>query len=85
MAAAFTFFPQLITKLRLEIWRLALPELLDKALYPYKPGCWVTEDIAGFMHMRCNPSLLAPFHIEIPLYFVNREAGDVASKYLKNQ
>jgi hypothetical protein len=45
MSREFTLFPQLITELRLEVWRLALPKPLSRALYPYEKGCWLLEDL----------------------------------------
>jgi hypothetical protein len=92
MANEFTLFPQLITELRLEIWRLALPEPLNKALYPYKKGCWVLEDLGtepdpngDDLHLRHDFSLLEPHQIDLSMYFVSREAHRVAVKYLRTQ
>jgi hypothetical protein len=92
MANEFTLFPQLITELRLEIWRLALPKPLDKALYTYKKGCWVLEDLGTEpdpngedLNLRHDFSLLEPHQIDLPLYFVSREAHRVAVKYLRTQ
>jgi hypothetical protein len=90
----FTLFPQLIAELRWEIWRLALPPPPPtKALYPYKEGCWVVEEIGPQwdgpdpngenLQARIDTSLLNPLHIEIPLYSVNREARGIVIKYLQ--
>jgi hypothetical protein len=90
MSRGFTLFPQLITELRLEVWRLALPEPLNKALYPYKKGCWLLEDLGidpdpngEDLNLRFDTSLLEPLDIELSLYSVNREAHSVAVKYLR--
>jgi len=97
MATEFTLFPQLITELRLEIWRFALPDLLRRPLYRYKVGCWVIEEVGPQYEgdtldpngerllERFDTSLLRPLHIPLPLYSVNREARDVAAKWLKEQ
>jgi hypothetical protein len=92
MANEFTLFPQLITELRLEIWRLALPEPLNKALYPYKKGCWVLEDLGiepdpngEDLNLRLDFSLLEPYQIDLSMYSVNREAHSVAVKHLRRQ
>lgn len=92
MATEFTLFPQLITELRLEIWRLALPAPFTRSLYPYKTGCWVVEDLGlepdssgEDLYLKFDTSLLDPLRVEIPLYTVNREARDVARKYIREQ
>lgn len=95
MATSFTVFPQLITELRLEIWRLALPAPVSNGLYPWRKGCWVpkhlTADDQGFepdgdnLYMRFDPSLLEPLRVDLPLYLVNREARDVALEYVHKQ
>lgn len=90
MATSFTKFPQLITELRLIIWQLALPEPLSKPLYPYRKGCWILEDLGlepdpngEDLSLEFKTSLLEPLRIEIPLYFVNREARGVTIKYVQ--
>lgn len=90
MATEFTVFPQLITELRLEIWRMAMPAPLQRPLYPYKKGCWIVEDRAleldpngEDLYLEFNASLLDPLRIQLPLYSVNREARDVALRYIR--
>jgi hypothetical protein len=90
MSQEFTLFPQLITELRLEVWRLALPEPLNNALYPYKKGCWLLEDLGidldpngEDLNLRFDTSLLEPLDIGLSLYSVNREAHSVAVKYIR--
>lgn len=92
MATEFTIFPQLIPELRLEIWRLALPAPSTCSLYPYKRGCWVVEDLGlepdpngEDLYLKFDSSLLDPLRIELPLHAVNREARDVARKYIREQ
>jgi len=93
MAVVFTLFPQLITELRLEIWRLALPNLPTRPLYCYRAGCWVVEEIGPQwdgpdpngenLQQRLDTSLLEHLHIPLSLYPVNRKARDVAVEYLQ--
>lgn len=91
MATEFTLFPQLITELRLEIWRLALPAIPRGALlYPYEKGCWIFEDLGlepdpsgEDLNFKFDTSRLEPLHIELPLYSVNQEARDVTLEWLQ--
>jgi hypothetical protein len=94
MATEFTLFPKLITELRLKIWRYALPDPPPKLLFRYKEGCWVIEELGAVpwedpdpnginLQARFDSSQLEPLHIPLPLYSVNREAHDVAFKYLR--
>ena len=95
MATEFTLFPQLITELRLEIWRFALPDPPPtRPLYRYKEGCWVIEELGPLAREVPDPngeSLQARFdtsqlelpRIPLPLYSVNREGRGVAIKYLR--
>lgn len=90
MATDFTLFPKLITELRLEIWRLALPTPIPRLLYPYKKGCWVWEDFGlepdpngEDLYLRFDTILLEPLRIQLPLYSVNREARNVTLEYLQ--
>ncbi|SMQ54481.1 unnamed protein product [Zymoseptoria tritici ST99CH_3D7] len=90
MATEFTLFPQLITELRLMIWQAALPTPLGRALYPFRKGCWVLEDLGlqldpngEDLDLRFDPGLLKELHIMLPLFHVNREARDVATKYIR--
>lgn len=92
MATEFNLFPQLITELRLEIWRLALPGPLNRALYPYSKGCWVLEELSlepdpnrEDLHLTFDTSLLEPLRIELPLYSVNREARGIVRLYTQEQ
>jgi hypothetical protein len=95
MATEFTLFPRLITELRLEIWRFALPELPpEMLLFPYKKGCWVIEEVGWLvqavpdpngetLQARYDTSLIEPYRIPLHLYMVNHEARGVAIKYLR--
>lgn len=92
MATEFTLFPQLITELRLEIWRLALPPPFTKPIYPYSKGCWTYEELGleadpngEDLYVKFDTSKLEPLRVELPLYSVNREARDVALKYARQQ
>lgn len=92
MTTEFTLFPQLITELRLEIWRQALPTPLRRPLFPYKQGCWgikergLEPDPNGEdLNLEFDTSLLDPLRVEMPLFAVNTEARDVALKYVREQ
>lgn len=92
MATEFTLFPQLITELRLHIWRMALPVPISNLLYPFKKGCWTYGDLGlepdpngEDLYMEFDTNLLEPLRVELPLYSVNREARDVVAKYLQQQ
>lgn len=92
MTTHFTLFPQLITELRLEIWRLALPTLRSHLLYPYQRGCWVFEDLGlepdpngEDLYIRFDTTRLEPIHVALPLYSVNREARDITLKWLQGE
>lgn len=96
MTTEFTLFPELITELRLEIWRYALPSFAPtRPLFRYKEGCWVIEELGAVswenpdpngenLQARFDTSRLEPLHIPLPLYSVNREAHDVTVKYLQD-
>lgn len=92
MAAEFVLFPKLITELRLEIWRLAMPASLARSLYPYKKGCWMVEnrdlelDPNGHdLQLKFDTSLLDPLKFELPLYAVNREARNVTLGFVHEE
>jgi hypothetical protein len=92
----FTLFPKLITELRLEIWRLALPTSLSRSnvrlLYPYRERCWVFDPVrlqpdpnVEHLYIRFDTDRLEPLHVALPLYSVNREARSITVKWLQEQ
>jgi hypothetical protein len=95
MATEFTPFPQLITELRLEIWRFALPDLLPtRPPFRYSEGCWVIEELGAVtgegpdpngenLQAKFDNSQLEPLRIPLPLFSVNHEAHDVTVKCLQ--
>lgn len=90
MATEFTLFPQLITELRLEIWRLALPTPFKRPIYHFRRGCWVLSNLdleldpnGEDLDLKFDLNLLSPLQIRIPIYSVNREARDVAVKHIQ--
>lgn len=74
-----------------------MPDLLTRPLFRYKVGCWVIEEVGPQyegdildpngerLQARLDTSLLQPLHLPLPLCSVNREARDVAIKWLKDQ
>lgn len=69
-----------------------MPAPLSRPLYPYRRGCWQVED-RGLepkpdgkdLYLNYNTSLLNPLRVRLPLYAVNREARNVALKYIREQ
>lgn len=96
-AAAFPFFSRLPAELRNQIWRDALPDKVDQALYFYKKGCWdprrLTEADEGYspeddelnLKLEFFHSRLDHVQFEIPLFFVNREARGIALSWIEKQ
>ena len=89
----FRNFPQ---ELRDQIWNDALPEKDKPALYPWKKGCWCprrlqksdpgwepNEDLNLRLDFRHD--LLDHVEVEIPLFFVNREARRAALAWMRKQ
>ncbi|RAL08127.1 2EXR domain-containing protein, partial [Aspergillus homomorphus CBS 101889] len=82
---SFPLFPKLPTELRLMIWEHALPAPIEEQpLYFYNQTRWtcgvcehdiITDEkrYVNFQHGQ-----VAPLQINIPLYFVNREAHKIA-------
>ncbi|ELR08743.1 hypothetical protein VC83_00312 [Pseudogymnoascus destructans] len=93
----FTFprFSELPPELRNQIWNDALLEKDRPALFPYIDGCWhpidLSESDEGYIantdniRLEFNPALLDPIPIEVPVYFVNREAPGAALAWAHRQ
>lgn len=89
----FSFLP---LELRSQIWHDALPENDEPALFPWKKRCWCPrrlqqsdegsnydENIDCDLHF-CHDRL-DHVQVEVPLFFVNWEACDIAVAWMRKQ
>lgn len=95
-AAEFPLFSRLPPELRNQIWQDALPEI-GQPLYFYKKGCWcprrLVEGDPGYdpdndelnLVYEFRHELLNHVKIDVPGYFVNREAHGIASAWIHGQ
>lgn len=96
-AAVFSLFPSLPAELRIQIWRDALPDKVEPALFFYKKGCWhpryLTEADASYHPHDDELNLVFEFHHELlddiqlvlPSFFVNREARGITLAWIRSQ
>lgn len=94
--ATFPKFQTLPRELRDKIWQDSLPEKDSPALYPWKRGCWyprrLQETDPGWDPNRgvdwelemCH-GLLDHVQVEVPLFYVNREARGFALAWMRKQ
>ncbi|KAB8078493.1 hypothetical protein BDV29DRAFT_166072 [Aspergillus leporis] len=92
-------FTRLPGELRNQIWQLALPDPLGQRpqLCFYKTGCWdprrLTVADSGYnpdndelnLEFEFYHDRLDPVHVEVPLFFVNREARSFARAWINEQ
>lgn len=95
--AEFNLFARLPPELRYIIWEKALPRPLGPQLYCYRKDCWrprhLTPGDQGFepgndgLHIafEFHYEFLNPVRIDVPLFFVNREAHRLAAAWIKEQ
>ncbi|RHZ43799.1 2EXR domain-containing protein [Aspergillus thermomutatus] len=92
----FPHFSNLPPELRILIWHEALPQKDSPALIFFKKGCWhlrrLSESEQGYdptdpshPHFYFRPELLDHVEVEVPLYFVNREARRIALAWCREQ
>ncbi|KAF4225144.1 hypothetical protein CNMCM6457_008502 [Aspergillus fumigatiaffinis] len=83
-------------ELRIQIWHGALPEKDSPALIFFKKGCWrrrrLSETEQGYdptdpshPHFYFDPELLDHVEVNVPLFFVNREARRIALAWCHEQ
>lgn len=96
-AAEFPLFSRLPAELRNQIWQDTLPDKIGQLLYFYKKGCWcprrVVEGDQGYdpdndelnLAYEFRHELLNHVKIDVPGYFVNREAHSIASAWVRRQ
>ncbi|GIJ91453.1 hypothetical protein Asppvi_010418 [Aspergillus pseudoviridinutans] len=92
----FPHFTRLPPELRILIWHAALPEKDSPALIFFKKGCWLerrlSETEQGYdptdpshPHFYFSPELLDQVEVNVPLFFVNREARSIALAWCREQ
>ncbi|KAI1140183.1 hypothetical protein F5Y05DRAFT_411244 [Hypoxylon sp. FL0543] len=94
---SFPLFSSFPPELRRMIWREALPDNVEAALFFYREGCWGFRPLRpgdeGYVHDHHYFSIVLEFHherlddvqIEVPMAFVNREAREVATAWILEQ
>ena len=97
IASTFHLFTSLSAELRDEIWRYALPEKDEPALYFYKKGGWRperplpsdircgSEDDEATVHVFYRHDMLDAVQVKIPLLFVNHEAHHMVLAWAHKQ
>lgn len=95
--AEFRLFSSLPSELRSIIWEKALPSPLGPQLYCYEEGCWGPRHLLpGDKGYEPDPNgqhivfefrhfMLDPVRIDVPLFFVNREAHRIAAAWMRTQ
>ncbi|KAF4987090.1 hypothetical protein FDECE_15613 [Fusarium decemcellulare] len=90
----FLPFSSLAPELRNQIWREAVPGLIGLGLCPYRNGLWhmrfLEPSDPEYLPGHDNIDLdfrhdLLSVQIEVPLYFVNHEAREVALAWIREQ
>ncbi|PVI02154.1 hypothetical protein DM02DRAFT_670731 [Periconia macrospinosa] len=77
-ACVFPLFPRLAAELRNEVWRLALPSLIEPAVFYHKQKCMFPPEIAPDPANELHHEMFEPVYYQIPIAFVNHEARSVA-------
>ena len=92
--STFHLFTSLAPELRHQIWHAALPDEIGPALYFYKKGSWCPqhplpsdersnfENDEPYVDFEFRHDLLDAVQVEIPLFFVNREARHIALAWI---
>lgn len=89
-------FSTLPPELRSQIWRDALPENFNPTLFFYKKGCWQPRyilesdedyDAENFygIEMKYRHEFLDRVEVDIPLFFVNREARGIVRGWMSRK
>ena len=93
--SVFHLFKSLAPELRHQIWHAALPDKVGPVLYFYKKGGWNPrslslsdkrynlEDHEPYVDIEFRHDLLDVVQVQIPLFFVNREARNVALAWIQ--
>ena len=93
-SSTFPLFSSLPLELRDQIWRDALPDKIGPALYFYRKGCWCPRHLLQSdeeydstndelnLNFEFRHDLLDVVQFEVPLFFVNREARNIALAWM---
>jgi len=94
-SSTFPLFSSLALELRDQIWRDALPDKVGPALYFYRKGCWCPRYLSQSdeeydpmdhelnLNFEFRHDLLDVVQFEVPLFFVNREARNIALAWVR--
>lgn len=94
-SSSFPLFSSLPLELRDQIWRDALPDEVGPALYFYRKGCWCPRRLLQSdeeydptnqelnLNFEFRHDLLDVVQFELPLFFVNREARNIALAWVR--
>lgn len=88
-SSIFALFSSLPLELRDQIWRAALPDEIPPALYFYKKGGWCPtdendpENDESNVNFKYRHDLLDVVQLEVPLFFVSREARRIALAWVR--
>jgi len=93
--STFPLFSSLALELRDQIWRDALPNEVGPALYFYRKGCWCPRHLLQSdeeydpenhefnLNFEFRHDLLNVVQFKVPLFFVNREARNIALAWVR--
>ena len=84
----FHLFTNLAPELRHQIWNAALPDEIGPVLYFYKTGGWHPQhpgNDESYVDLEYRHDLLDAVQIEIPLFFVDREARHIVLAWIQKQ
>lgn len=95
-SSTFLHFSSLPSELRNRIWHDALPDKDEPALCFYKKGCWCPRHLSESdeeydpdgmcnLEFEFRHDLLDHVQVEVPLFFVNREARGIALAWVREQ
>lgn len=94
-SSTFPLFSSLALELRNQIWRDALPNKVGPALYFYRKGCWCPRHLLQSdeeydpknhelnLNFEFRHDLLDVVQFKVPLFFVNREARNIALAWVR--
>lgn len=94
-SSTFSLFSSLALELRDQIWRDALPDKVGPALYFYRKGGWCPRHLSQSdeeydpqdhefnLIFEFRHDFLDVVQVEVPLFFVNREARNIALAWVR--
>jgi hypothetical protein len=81
---SFPQFASLPPELRLLIWREAMSDDDDPALFPYRSDAWQLYSWLDAVEAELRPELLGQVRVKIPIAYVNHEARETAIAWAPN-